>query len=49
MVSSVFGVLYVGAVILLHRGFAPISQLSALIREMVPRAAFSKSSAAGAL
>ncbi len=49
MVSSLFGVLYVGAVILLHRGFAPISQLSALIREMVPRAAFSKSSAAGVL
>ena len=38
-VSSVFGVLYLGAVILLHRGFAPMSQLSALLREMIPRAA----------
>ena len=49
IVSSVFGALYLGAVILLHRGYAPLSQLSALIREMVPRAAFSKSSAAGVL
>jgi polysaccharide transporter, PST family len=49
IVSSVFGALYLGAVILLHRGYAPLSQLSALIREMVPRTALSKSSAAGVL
>ncbi len=47
--SSVFGALYLGAVIVLHRGYAPLSQLSALVREMIPRAAMSKPSAAGVL
>lgn len=49
IVSSVFGALYLGAVILLHRGYAPLAQLFALIREMIPRAAISKPSAAGVL
>ncbi len=49
VVSAVFGVLYLGAVILLHRGYAPLSQLSALLREMIPRAPIAKPSAAGVL
>jgi len=35
-ISSLFGVLYVGAVILLHRGCAPLYQVTGLLREMVP-------------
>jgi PST family polysaccharide transporter len=34
--SLLFGTLYLGAVILLHRGCAPISQVVALLRVMVP-------------
>jgi PST family polysaccharide transporter len=35
-ISSFFGILYVGAVVLLHRGCAPLYQVARLIREMVP-------------
>ena len=35
-ISSLFGVLYVGVVILLHRGCAPLYQVTGLLREMVP-------------
>jgi PST family polysaccharide transporter len=35
--SVLFGVLYLGVVILLHRGYAPLTQLAGLLREMVSR------------
>jgi O-antigen/teichoic acid export membrane protein len=35
-ISLVFGALYVGAVILLYRGFAPVRQVAGLVREMFP-------------
>jgi PST family polysaccharide transporter len=35
-VSLLFGAMYVGAVILLHRGFAPVHQVASLLREMIP-------------
>jgi hypothetical protein len=44
-----FGVLYLGAVVLLHGGFAPLVRLSRLVREMVPRGRFSKPSSGGAV
>jgi PST family polysaccharide transporter len=37
-----FTVLYLGAVILLHRGYAPLRQAAALLQEMVPWSRFSK-------
>jgi polysaccharide transporter, PST family len=40
--SLCFAALYVGAVILLHRGYAPLQQVAALLREMVPWSGFSK-------
>jgi PST family polysaccharide transporter len=41
-VSFLFGVLYVGAVIILHRSFTPLNQVIGLLREMVPGGKFSK-------
>ncbi len=38
MVSLLFGALYVSAVILLHRGYAPLYQIAGLVREMIPSA-----------
>lgn len=35
-VSSLFAVLYLGAVVLLHQGWAPIIQVAGLLRDMVP-------------
>jgi polysaccharide transporter, PST family len=40
--SVVFAAIYVGTVILLHWGCAPLSQLAGLLREMVPRSSFPK-------
>ena len=37
-----FAALYLGAVILLHRGYAPLQQVAALVQEMVPWSRFSK-------
>jgi PST family polysaccharide transporter len=34
--SLLFGVLYLGAVIILHRGFGPVYQVARLLREMMP-------------
>jgi hypothetical protein len=34
--SLLFGVLYLGAVIILHRGFEPLHQVVRLLREMMP-------------
>jgi PST family polysaccharide transporter len=48
-ISLLFGVLYLGAVVLLHGGFAPLIQLSGLVREMVPRGRFTKPSSSGAV
>jgi polysaccharide transporter, PST family len=48
-ISLMFGVLYLGAVILLHGGFAPLVQLSGLVREMVPGGWISKLSSGGAV
>jgi PST family polysaccharide transporter len=36
MISALFGMLYLGVVILLHWGFAPIRQLASLLRELAP-------------
>jgi len=44
VISGLFGALYLGAVILLHRGCAPLYQVAGLVREMVPRGRFSKAS-----
>jgi PST family polysaccharide transporter len=41
LISSVFGVLYLGAVIALYRGFGPIYQIAGLARDMAPRGWFS--------
>jgi polysaccharide transporter, PST family len=49
VISVMFGVLYLGAVVLLHGGFAPLVQLSKLVREMVPRGKSSKTSSGGAM
>jgi PST family polysaccharide transporter len=35
-VSSLFGILYIGMVVLLHRSFAPLYQVVRLLREMLP-------------
>lgn len=35
-ISSLFGVLYVGMVVLLHRGCGPLYQVTGLLREMIP-------------
>jgi len=40
--SLLFVILYVGAVILLHRGYEPLERLAALLREMVPSREFKK-------
>jgi PST family polysaccharide transporter len=44
--SSLFGVFYLGMVILLHRGCAPLAQLAAFIEEMLPKHKWSRSSPA---
>jgi len=38
VVSALFGVAYLGGVIFLHRGLAPLNQLVGLFREMISRA-----------
>jgi PST family polysaccharide transporter len=40
-VSALFATLYLGAVVLLHQGFAPLSLVARVFREMVPWARFS--------
>ena len=42
--SMLFGVLYIGGVILLHRGCVPLYQFAGLLREMAPRGRFSRPS-----
>jgi PST family polysaccharide transporter len=44
MISLMFGTLYLGIVILLHRGCAPLYQIAGLLREMAPRGRSSNSS-----
>jgi PST family polysaccharide transporter len=44
-VSLLFAALYLGAVILLHRGFGPVNQVVRLLQEMMPGRKASKSSA----
>ena len=46
MITLLFGVLYLGAVILLHRGCAPLYQFVGLLREMLPSGRFSRRSRA---
>jgi len=46
-ISLMFGAFYLGAVVLLHGGFAPLVQLSGLVREMVPGGRISKLSSGG--
>ena len=41
--SIIFGILYIGAVILLHGGCAPLRQFAGHLREMIPWEMFSKS------
>lgn len=45
LTSACFITLYVGAVIVLHRGCAPLYQIARLLREMAPVRTFSRSSA----
>jgi len=45
-ISALFGALYLGAVILSHRGCEPIRDVAALLRDMVPWDRRSRSSAA---
>ncbi len=40
--SAVFETIYVGAVVLLHWGYAPLSQFAGLLREMVSRPSLTK-------
>jgi PST family polysaccharide transporter len=40
--SLLFGAFYLGAVILLHGGWAPLRQLAGILRDMVPSGRFSK-------
>jgi len=44
MISVLFGVLYLAAVIILHRGPAPINQVVSLLREMIARRRSTQSS-----
>ena len=46
MASLLFGALYLGAVILLHGGSAPLYQVAGLLREMLPSGRFSRPSRA---
>jgi PST family polysaccharide transporter len=46
--AAVFGALYLGAVILLHQGLAPLVQVGSLLRHMLPPGGFSKSPATAA-
>jgi polysaccharide transporter, PST family len=48
VVSALFGTLYLGAVILLHRGSAPLTLVADVLREMIPRRGLSTSSPAAA-
>jgi hypothetical protein len=36
-ISTLFGTLYLGAVVMLYRGFAPLLQVVRLLRDMLPR------------
>jgi PST family polysaccharide transporter len=36
MISALFGTLYLGAIILLHQGWAPLYQVAGLLRQMLP-------------
>jgi O-antigen/teichoic acid export membrane protein len=49
MDSSIFVILYVAAVILLHGGFAPLYQISRLVREMSPFGKLSRQSTVPAM
>jgi PST family polysaccharide transporter len=42
VISSLFVALYLAAVILVHRGYAPLAQISGLVLEMIPLGRFSK-------
>ena len=42
IVSALFGILYVGAVILLHGGLAPLHQVVRLLQDMAPSSMFSR-------
>lgn len=44
MISVIFMILYVGTVIVLHRGCGPIYQIGRLVREMSPPGRFTKTS-----
>ncbi len=46
--SLLFAALYVGAVILLHRGFEPLRTLAGLVQEMAPRSRLSRPSSTAA-
>jgi PST family polysaccharide transporter len=43
-ISLLFGILYLGAVILLHQGCAPLYQVGRLLRETLPRGRYSQPS-----
>lgn len=43
IISLLFGTLYLSAVILLHQGFTPLSQVVRLLQEMIPGNMFSRS------
>jgi hypothetical protein len=43
ILSLLFGILYLSAVIFLHQGCAPLYQVAGLVREMVPWERFRKS------
>jgi len=45
VISGIFVVLYLGVVVLLHRGCAPLYQLGRLLREMLPRRGSSEAAA----
>ncbi len=49
MTSAGFSILYVGLVIILHRGCAPLYQLARLVRGMAPAGKFPKSSSMPAM
>jgi O-antigen/teichoic acid export membrane protein len=44
VVSLLFGIFYLGMVILLHRGFAPLHRLAGLLAEIIPSGARSRAS-----
>jgi O-antigen/teichoic acid export membrane protein len=44
VISLLFGILYLAAVVLLHQGYAPLYQVAGLLREMAPTGWFSRRS-----